>query len=445
MADPIVGWRRQLLMLQGLLGYVNLARPLVHAQVSLVEVLCEIVAIVDCACPAPDFDGLADHAVLGHIDIGVRGKHARIGAELVVLVQRPALHEDREAIPPGVAAVAFVDEDGVVGEEILDLHVEASAVECGVVPIALETEDLTVIQHKLDELLVGWWLAYLEFVQDLGIHGGTRRRDATLLNGLGEPVRLLPLVLNHGLIFPYVNAVLLVEPSREAVAPGDVVLPRVDCDVLPATEVVRPDEAVAIVPGRLVALQKGALWNAGVLDLWLRHPEGPVLHVVHDDDTPVPGVLVRALRDCFLVEGIKAQDLPVVLHPRRRDRGLPHVGRDDILEVRRRLRLRFRVEQAPRGHPQHLCNWANLQRNGRATMKVPAGEGVLSAEALRSHGNWHVRAYLGNAGHGAGSPQSCPHHGLLKRYGRGKVRQARGNGQGARNARPDTQMAVLMT
>mmetsp|Transcript_6984 Transcript_6984/g.21190 ORF Transcript_6984/g.21190 Transcript_6984/m.21190 type:complete len:382 (+) Transcript_6984:389-1534(+) len=259
--DAVVGRRVELRVPDGLLGDIELAVVLVDAHVVLVERPSEVVAIVQHDLPPPDIDGLADNKVLGQVWHSVWNEHGRHRWQVVLLVQRSTLQEDRVVVTPGILAVGLVDLHSVVRKVKVHNKVDPGAVGSGVVPEPLETENLAIVQQELLDL-GAWWLANLILRQGLGIHSAAGRGQAALLSSLAEAVGLLPEILHKGLILPNVNAVLLVEPAGEAVATGDMVRPAIDDDVLATPEVVWANEACAVLSGHLVALEESTLRDA---------------------------------------------------------------------------------------------------------------------------------------------------------------------------------------
>mmetsp|Transcript_22594 Transcript_22594/g.59687 ORF Transcript_22594/g.59687 Transcript_22594/m.59687 type:complete len:660 (+) Transcript_22594:186-2165(+) len=403
-ADAVVGRRVELLVGHRLLGDVDPAGELVDAHEVLVELLRELVALVEHDLAAPDVDGAADHAVLGHVEVGVRGEHAGVAARGVLLEQRSLLLEQRPVGAPRVAGVGLVDLYGVVAKVVVHDEVDAAAVQRVVVPVALEAQHLPVVQQELLQLVVDDGTADRELAEHLLLHGGARRRDAALLGRLLELVRLLPRVLHHGLVLAEVDAVLVVEPAREAVAAGNVVGPAVDVDLLADAHVVRAEEARAAALRDAVALQEGALRDAGVLDLGLRDARGSVLHVEHDGHVPVAAVLLRRLGHVLLEEAVEAQHLLLVLQPGRRKPGLAHVLGHHVLHRGRRRdrRVRHRRCHAPARVLHRVDKLRDVLVGGGAHLEVHR---ALQAVGERGRlvvmvAPGHRRADLHDTGHG---------------------------------------------
>mmetsp|Transcript_90589 Transcript_90589/g.293236 ORF Transcript_90589/g.293236 Transcript_90589/m.293236 type:complete len:267 (+) Transcript_90589:1143-1943(+) len=264
--------------------------------------------------------------------------------------------------------MGLVDLHAVVGQVKVHHQVDPGAIERVVVPIGLETQHLPIIQQKLCDLC-GWCLANLELCKRLGIRRGARHGQSTLLRSLPKAVCLLPLVVHHRLILAHVDAILLVEPTGETVTSTDVVPSPVDGDLLATTQIVRPQEALAVVPRHLMPLQKHPLRNARVLNRGLLDLQGAVLHVVVDCDVSDAAVLVAALGDALLEESVEAEDLLVVFQPRRRHPGMDHVLWHAVLRRGRGLHALGR-SQAPSGAPQHLGKAAGLSRWRHALVQV---------------------------------------------------------------------------
>mmetsp|Transcript_61414 Transcript_61414/g.155983 ORF Transcript_61414/g.155983 Transcript_61414/m.155983 type:complete len:346 (-) Transcript_61414:92-1129(-) len=299
------------------------------------------------------------------VETTVGHQHAWISGTAVALVQRPSFEENGVGVATRVAGVRLIDLNFIVSQVIVHDQVDAGTVQSRVVPVPLEAQDLAVVQQELLELLVGGWLADLELRERLRIHRLRRDRQTAFLGSLGELVRLLPQVLDHGLVLADIDAILLVEPAREAVAACDLVRASVDMDLLPAAQVVRTDEAHSVGPRHSVALEEHALGDAAVLDLRLRELQGAILHIIHEGHLTVAAVLVRSLGDMLLKEAVEAQNLLVVLHPRRGNAGLPHVPRNHVLEGGCGCSLRHlgHVALTPAWHPQLLgCRDVELRR-----------------------------------------------------------------------------------
>mmetsp|Transcript_14221 Transcript_14221/g.39170 ORF Transcript_14221/g.39170 Transcript_14221/m.39170 type:complete len:468 (-) Transcript_14221:81-1484(-) len=324
-------WRRaQLLMTQRRLRYVDLARPLVNAEVLLVKLPREVVAIVKHDLPAPHDDGIAaDHEVLRQVRNGLGLQHSRVSVGAVFLEQRRAFVEDGERISAGIATVGLVDLTSVIREIVMDLEVNTVPIQRLIVPIGLEAQDLPIVLKELDQLPVRRWLTNLEQRQRLRIDRALRQWQAALFRDLREGVTLLPLIADERFVLCQLDAVLLVEPPREAVAASEVVRNRIDFDVLADAEMARAD--VTPFCGRdLVPLEELRLRDARVLDLWFEDAQRAILHEIVEDHVPVPAILVPTLDNVFLKEAIKAEYLLVVLEPRRRQARPLHVARRGV-------------------------------------------------------------------------------------------------------------------
>mmetsp|Transcript_50666 Transcript_50666/g.141449 ORF Transcript_50666/g.141449 Transcript_50666/m.141449 type:complete len:481 (-) Transcript_50666:226-1668(-) len=361
-ADADVGRRVQLPVPHRLLADVDLARLLVDPQELLVELGGEVVAVVQDDLPIPHVDGIPDLEVFGQVGDRVGGEHAGDGdAAAAGLVQRRAPHEDWVIVTPRVAAVSLVYLHGVVREVIVDDKIHPSTVQRSVVPKGLESQDLSVVQQELGEFLVNYRLARRVLGQLLRFMGTASHRKTALLRGLLELVGLRPVVFLSRLIVTHVDAVLLEEPAREAVAAVHKIRPLVQGELLAAADVVRTQKAHAVILGAPVPLQERALRNTRVLDLRLDDLDGSILQVVHDLHVAETAVLVRPLRHRLLEVGVKTQDLPVVLQPGggvpRMDHVLRNPGDPLLLDVQLGLVLVVGVNycRADReARPDHL-------------------------------------------------------------------------------------------
>mmetsp|Transcript_12483 Transcript_12483/g.32076 ORF Transcript_12483/g.32076 Transcript_12483/m.32076 type:complete len:308 (+) Transcript_12483:367-1290(+) len=119
-ADAVVRRRRKRPVVQWLLGDVDAVRPLVVAQIVLIELLREVIAVVKHHLAAPHVDVPADTEVLRQVEVGIGREHARVGIDSVCLLHRPPLHEHGVVVTPRVAAVSLVDLHGVVSEVVVD-------------------------------------------------------------------------------------------------------------------------------------------------------------------------------------------------------------------------------------------------------------------------------------------------------------------------------------
>mmetsp|Transcript_11041 Transcript_11041/g.29431 ORF Transcript_11041/g.29431 Transcript_11041/m.29431 type:complete len:267 (-) Transcript_11041:68-868(-) len=237
--------------------------------------------------------------------------------------------------------------------------------------------------------------------------GTASHRKTALLRGLLELVGLRPVVFLSRLIVTHVDAVLLEEPAREAVAAVHKIRPLVQGELLAAADVVRTQKAHAVILGAPVPLQERALRNTRVLDLRLDDLDGSILQVVHDLHVAETAVLVRPLRHRLLEVGVKTQDLPVVLQPGGGEPRVRHVlrhpacaGHDPLLlDVQLRLVPvvwvgRGAQREASLDHRRQLLE--ALRAEGRQGFLLPQGalraaHQVVSPGRAQAQEPWHRR------------------------------------------------------
>mmetsp|Transcript_41687 Transcript_41687/g.124528 ORF Transcript_41687/g.124528 Transcript_41687/m.124528 type:complete len:288 (-) Transcript_41687:358-1221(-) len=278
-------------------GLPHLLPVLLDAQVLPVEVARELVAVVDVDPPVVHLKELSDDEVLRLADDRVWLSHAGGDVRDRVLFQRGPPPEDGEGVAAGVPCQVLVDLHGVVRQVVVHVVVQAGAVVRGVVPEALEAQDLAVVPQELLQPLVlvvpaEEELVVLPALRDLA---APRRRQPVGLRGLlAGPEG----VQGHLLRALAVAARLLVEGAGEVVAVGEPVDAAVDVDAAPALQVLVGEEAASrlLRPGEAVALDQGTLEHAGVLLLGLGDHHRPVLQVVVDHALPHPEVLLGTLR-----------------------------------------------------------------------------------------------------------------------------------------------------
>mmetsp|Transcript_85969 Transcript_85969/g.248157 ORF Transcript_85969/g.248157 Transcript_85969/m.248157 type:complete len:229 (-) Transcript_85969:305-991(-) len=199
-ADAIVRRRLELRMPDRPFRHINSASPLVHIHVLAIKVLREVVAIVQYDLPPPNVDRVSDPQVLRQIYTPVRAQHAGIGIDMQVLCKRSALEENRVSIAARIPGMRFIDLDRVVRQVIVDRKVHPGAIQRRIVPKGLETQDPSVVEQKLCQLLIRGGLAYLVLRQQLRVCGLLRWRQASSLGRLLELVRQLPTILDNRLV-----------------------------------------------------------------------------------------------------------------------------------------------------------------------------------------------------------------------------------------------------
>ena len=83
------------------------------------------------------------------------------------------------------------------------------------------------------------------------------------------------------------------EPSGKSVAPRDVNGPAKNGDLRPNSKVIGSNIRQPISTQDFLSFQESTLGNTRILHLGLVHADGSILHVVHDRNMPVAGVLIR--------------------------------------------------------------------------------------------------------------------------------------------------------
>mmetsp|Transcript_86447 Transcript_86447/g.201114 ORF Transcript_86447/g.201114 Transcript_86447/m.201114 type:complete len:330 (-) Transcript_86447:480-1469(-) len=273
----------------------DLLMVLFKLHVLAVEVARELIAIIDVDFPVAHVEGPSDHEVLGLVEHRFRFAHARCRTDVRVLAQRRPLPEDWEVLAAGVLREVFVQLNGVICKVVVHDVVHAGPVGRGVIPKALEGQNLAVVLKALVQLQVLAVPAEEELLELLAfgnVAAPSGSQSCRLVAPEGIHGHLFAALLNsaHG---------LLIEGARERVTvdnPKDV---RVEVDVHPAPEVLVGVEASTEVL-RLwdaVALDEVALQHARILLLGLCDHDCPIFQVVVDHALPHPKVLFRVLGD----------------------------------------------------------------------------------------------------------------------------------------------------
>ena len=152
-AEALVGWHW--LILDGWGSGGELDGHLNDAELTLIPLLGEIVAVEDLAVTTVDFDGSAAVDVSGHVVFFCAERHAWAVSQDWGLGQLLSLQQLREGGAATVLCVDLLDLDGVITEEEVQGVEFITTVVADVLPKDLEAEDAAIVVKEALEAAVG--------------------------------------------------------------------------------------------------------------------------------------------------------------------------------------------------------------------------------------------------------------------------------------------------
>ena len=142
------------LVLHGGSGGWQLDRNLSDSELSLIPLLCKVIAVENLAVTTVDLDGCAAADVFWHVVLFSTERHAWAVREDWVLGQLLSLQELREGSAATVLCVDLFNFDGVIAEEEVQGVEFVTAVVANILPEDLKAEDTSIIVQETLEAAV---------------------------------------------------------------------------------------------------------------------------------------------------------------------------------------------------------------------------------------------------------------------------------------------------
>jgi len=281
-----------------------------NAELSLIPLLGEVIAVKDSAVTSIDLNWGAASDVCRHVVLLSAEGHSWAVSQDWVLGKLLALEELREGSTAAVLCVDLLDLHRVVTEEEVEGVELVATIVSHILPQDLEGEDTTVIVKEALEATVGsaTFQLDLDIVLELSLVG-------RCLFHVDHAASMLERIVRVVLGLSNVATLVGVVAASELVAVNDTEDTSVDVEVHTEAEIRPVIVTGAIGLGELSALEENALRDSRVLHTRLNDVEGVILHVEVDDALPDAVVLITVLYDGLKEVRLEVQDLAIVFQP----------------------------------------------------------------------------------------------------------------------------------